>query len=187
MPRNVVRGRSISTQAGLATRCRVGSGLRGDGIILRTTHKLDMAKLLGARLPVVELFPNPALNAPLVRPNGQEDDRPIAAEHFLDRGLAQAAFFCTDQCHLLVRPGQAFQRVLKSVAIIATPSNSVPGRHTAGNPAPSHDLKVIRWLHGLPKPCGVFYALHAMQLTRSCRTCGILLKILLCSAWTTTR
>ena len=50
----------------------------GDGIISRTTHKLDM--LMGVRLPVVELF-SPALNMPLVRPGGR-DDRPIGRRAF---------------------------------------------------------------------------------------------------------
>ena len=149
---------------------------RGDGIISRTTHKLDMAKLLGVRLPVVELFPNPALNTPLVRPNEETIAR-LAAEHFLDRGLSNLAFFCTDQGHWARWRGQAFQRVLQERGYHCHTFRSVPGRRPAGKkPRPIDDRKVIRWLHGLPKPCGVFCAtdLHAMQLTRSCRTCGIL-------------
>ena len=69
---------------------------RGDGIISRTTHKLDMAKLLGVRVPVVELFARPVLTTPLVRPDEARIAR-LAAEHFLGRGLRHLAFFCTDQ------------------------------------------------------------------------------------------
>ena len=111
-----------------------------------------------------------------MRPNEETIAR-LAAEHFLDRGLRNLAFFCTDQGHWARWRGQAFQRVLQERGYHCYTFRSVPGRHTAGKkPRSIDDRKVIRWLHGLPKPCGVFCAtdLHAMQLTRSCRTCGIL-------------
>lgn len=149
---------------------------RGDGIISRTTRKLDMAKLLGVRLPVVELFPNPALKTPLVRPDEETIAR-LAAEHLLDRGLSNLAFFCTDQGLWVRWRREAFQRVLQERGyrghIFSTEHDQRP---TGKKPRPIDDRKVIRWLHKLPKPCGVFCATddHAMQLTRSCRTCGIL-------------
>lgn len=149
---------------------------RGDGIISRTTHKLDMVKLLAARLPVVELFPNPALDIPLVRPDEEVIAR-LAAEHFLDRGLRNFAFFCTDQAHWPRWRAQAFQRALQDRGYGCHTFNAVPGRSPAGKKArPVDDREIIRWLQGLPKPCGVFCAtdVHAMQLTRSCRTGGIL-------------
>jgi LacI family transcriptional regulator len=149
---------------------------RGDGIISRTTHKRDMVKLLAARLPVVELFPNPALDVPLVRPDEEALAR-LAAEHFLDRGLRNLAFFCTDQAHWTRCRCQTFQRVLQERGYGCHTFSAVHERHPAGKkPRPIDDRKVIRWVQGLPKPCGVFCAsdIHAMQLTRSCRTCGIL-------------
>ena len=110
---------------------------RGDGIISRTTHKLDMAKLLGVRLPVVELFPNPALNPPLVRPNEETIAR-LAAEHFLDRGRATLPFSARTRAIGLVGEGRLFNESCKSVAVIATPSTPCPGgTPLARNPAPS--------------------------------------------------
>ena len=149
---------------------------RGNGIISRTTHKLDMAKLLGVRVPVVELFPNPAMNAPLVRPDEEAIAR-LAAEHFLDRGLRNLAFFCTDQGHWARWREQAFERVVQEHGYHCHLFNSVRERRLGDKKSrPIDDRKVIRWLHALPKPCGVFCAtdFHAMQLTRSCRTCGVL-------------
>jgi LacI family transcriptional regulator len=149
---------------------------RGDGIISRTTHKLDMAKLLGVRVPVVELFARPVSTTPLVRPDEVRIAR-LAAEHFLDRGLRHLAFFCTDQRQWARWRQEAFEQVLQNRGCRCHIFKCVQKRPVAyKEPAAVDDRKVIRWLHGLPKPCGVFCAtdLHAMQLTRSCRAGGIL-------------
>ncbi len=135
-----------------------------------------MVKLLGVRLPLVELFPNPALNTPLVRPDEEAIAR-LAARHFLDRGFRSFAFFWTDQGHWALWRRQAFERVLQGFGYHCHAFSSVRERSPAGKePRPIDDRHVIRWLRGLPKPCGVFCAtdIDAMQLTRSCRTDGIL-------------
>jgi LacI family transcriptional regulator len=149
---------------------------RGDGVISRTTHKHDMARLLGVRAPVVELFPNPALKAPLVRPDEGRIAQ-LAVEHFLDRGLRNLAFFRTDQSHWARWREEAFQRVARNCGYGCHAFDCGRERGLAGEKLrPIDDRKIIGWLRELPKPCGVFCAtdFHAMQLTRNCRACGVL-------------
>jgi len=65
---------------------------KGDGIISRTVRQADIDRLLGTRLPVVELFADPALGLPRVYSDTKSVAR-LAVEHFTDRGLAQVAYF----------------------------------------------------------------------------------------------
>ena len=150
-------------------------GWRGDGIISRTTHKLDLAKLSATRLPVVELFPNPKLGIPLVRPNEEAIAR-HAVEHFLDRGLRNFAFFCTDHGHWIDWRQRAFVRILHQYDYPCHIYHAATAQPAGKKPRPTDDRNVIRWLQNLPMPCGVFCAtdFYAVQLARSCRTCGLL-------------
>jgi LacI family transcriptional regulator len=111
-----------------------------------------------------------------VRPDEEALAR-LAAEHFLERGLRNLAFFCTDQDHWVRCRAQAFARVVAERGCQCHVFDVAPGRRAAGKkPHVIDDRAVIRWLQGLPKPCGVFCAtdFHAMQLTRICRAGGIL-------------
>jgi LacI family transcriptional regulator len=148
---------------------------RGDGIISRTTRRLDMAKLLGSRLPVVELFANPGVKTPVVRPNEETIAR-LAAEHFFDRGLSHFAFFSTTKANWAGWRQAALERVLRQHGRECYVFHSASGGRRGGKESrPSDDRGVVRWLRQLPQPCGVLCAtdLHAMQLMRSCRNCGI--------------
>jgi LacI family transcriptional regulator len=149
---------------------------RGDGVISRTTRRLDMAELRGLKLPVVELFPNQAHKPPLVRPDEETIAR-LAAEHFLDRSLSNFAFFCLEQGLWVRWRRDAFQQVLQERGYDChTFSNASQRRPVVKKKRPADDHRVIRWLEKLPKPCGIFCATdeQALQLIRSCRTCGVL-------------
>ena len=147
----------------------------GDGIISHTARGLDVAGLSTKRLPVVELFPVPKSGVPLVRPDEEEIARQ-AVEHFLDRGLQHFAFFCADSGNWVDWRRQAFERLLHSRGlschVFPVPSTQQSGRRRRL----IDDRRVVRWLRELPQPCGLLCATdsHAVQLTRCCRTAGLL-------------
>jgi LacI family transcriptional regulator len=147
----------------------------GDGIISHTARKLDVEKLFAKTVPVVELFPAPKSGIPLVRPD-EEGIARQAVEHFLDRGLRHFAFFCADSGNWIDWRRQAFEQYLHSrdmsCHVFPVPSTQRTGKR----PRLIDDRRVVRWLRELPEPCGLLCATdsHAVQLTRCCRTRGIL-------------
>jgi LacI family transcriptional regulator len=145
---------------------------RGDGIISRTPHKADLARLLATGLPVVQMWPD----LPLVYPDDEGIAR-LAVEHFLDRGLRQFAFFCTDRAHWIDVRRRAFEQTVQQCEYRCDSFRFAPARSSAGKKARQiDDRSVIRWLRKLPKPCGVLCAtdFYAMRLVSACRTAGII-------------
>lgn len=148
---------------------------RGDGIISRTTRRRDMEKLQGLRLPIVELFGQPGLTMPVVRPREETIAR-LAAEHFLDRGLGHFAFFSSSRAAWVCWRQKAFESFLQDRGHECRSFCTAPERLRGDKESsPGDDRAVVRWLKELPQPCGVFCATdqHAMRLLRVCRNCGI--------------
>ena len=148
---------------------------RVDGIISRTTRKADVNKLLGTRLPVVELYAGATVGLPRVFQNEEMAAR-LATDHFLDRGFRNLAFFCTDHAHWIEGRWRAFAHVLRERGYPCHRFDLPAARPPAGKaPRQVDDRVIIRWLKKLPKPCGVFCAsdFYASQLIRACRTGGI--------------
>ena len=148
---------------------------RGDGIIARTVHRADTAKLVATRLPVVELYAYNEPRLPRVRPDEAEIAR-LAVEHFLDRGLHGFAFFSTQRAHWIDGRRRAFEEKLRQCGHSCHNFSFTPAARPASRkPHRIDDRSVIRWLRRLPKPCGVFCAsdFFAARLVRTCRACGI--------------
>jgi LacI family transcriptional regulator len=149
---------------------------RGDGIISRSMRKRDIARLLATERPVVELYAYNETVFPNVRPDETTVAR-LAIEHFLDRGLRNFAFFCTNRAHWSDERCRVFEQSLRQRGVLCHSFPLMPKRRTAGNRPQSGDNRsVIRWLRSLPKPCGVLCASDsfAARLVQACRACGIL-------------
>ena len=85
---------------------------RGDGIISRTIRKADTTRLLATGLPLVELYAYNDATLPSVHPDETAVAR-LAAEHFLDRGLRNFAFFRTQRAHWMDGRRRAFEQFLR--------------------------------------------------------------------------
>lgn len=148
---------------------------RGQGIISRSTHKADLARLRKKNVPTVELFANPNLGWPSVFPNEESIAR-LAVEHFLDRGLRHFGYFCLKREHWSAERCAAFRKTIEQYGFSC---NVYPGspRSAASEKisSPTNQRSVIRWLRALPKPCGILCSadIFAMQLLEACRTSGI--------------
>jgi LacI family transcriptional regulator len=147
----------------------------GDGIISRSTHKRGIARLLATGLPVVELYAYHGATFPNVRPDETAVSR-LAVEHFLDRGLRNFAFFCTNRVHWSADRGRLFERTVRERGFVCHRFSFEPlQRRSGGKICRGDDRQVIRWLRKLPKPCGVLCAsdFFAARLIPLCRSCGI--------------
>lgn len=146
-------------------------GWKGDGIMARSVRKVDLKKLLATGLPVVELFADFALSPPQVCPN-EETIAKSAADHFLDRGLRNLAFFASDWAWWIDTRRQEFAKALQQCDL---PCNYFELRAPRTSQKRLGESDLIRWLDSLPKPCGVFCAsdVYAIQVTNACRRCGI--------------
>ena len=144
---------------------------RGDGIVARSVRKADLKRLLATGLPVVELFADFALSPPQVSPSEDSIGR-LAAEHFLERGLRNLAYFASDWAWWIDTRRQAFARAVERAAEPCRYFELQRARHDKRR---LDERTLIRWLDGLPKPCGVFAAcdLYAIQVTNACRSRGI--------------
>jgi LacI family transcriptional regulator len=140
---------------------------QGDGIIARSVRKSYLKRLLATGLPVVELFADFALSPPQVCPNEDSIAR-LAAEHLLDRGLRNIAFYASDWAWWSDTRRRAFQRALEGCGHSHHYEELVPPRP---NSERIEESDLIHWLETLPKPCGVFCAcdVYAIQVTNACR------------------
>ena len=143
----------------------------GDGIMARSVCKANLKRLLATGLPVVELFADFALSPPQVCPNEETLGR-LAAEHFLDRGLRNLAYFASDWAWWIDTRRKAFRESLQQSGCSHDYFELQPSRANKKRLDENH---LIRWLDSLPKPCGVFCAcdVYAIQVTNACRRHGI--------------
>jgi LacI family transcriptional regulator len=149
---------------------------RGDGIISRTLRKADIDKLLVTRMPVVELYAGPTSGLPRVFQDEEMAAR-LAADHFLDRGFRNLAFFATDRAHWIEGRRRNCEQVLRDRGYPCRDYECAAAKRSVGTTSRhADDRTVIRWLKRLPKPCGVFCAsdFYAVQLARACRGGGII-------------
>ena len=146
-------------------------GWQGDGIMARSVRKADLKRLLATGLPVVELFADFALSPPQVCPNEETIGR-LAADHFLDRGLQNLAFFASDWAWWIDTRREAYARAVKKRGRTCNYFELYAPRKSQKRLGESH---IIRWLESLPKPCGVFCAcdVYGIQVTNACRRRGI--------------
>ena len=76
-----------------------------------SVRKADLKKLLATGLPVVELFADFALSPPQVSPSEESIGR-LAAEHFLERGLRNLAYFASDWAWWIDTRRKSFARAV---------------------------------------------------------------------------
>ena len=143
----------------------------GDGIVTRSVRKSDLKRLLATGLPVVELFADFSLSPPQVSPSEDAIGR-LAAEHFIERGLRNLAYFASDWAWWIDTRRQAFARAVRQSAMPCGYFELQPTRHAKRR---LDEGTLIGWLESLPKPCGVFAAcdVYAIQVTNACRSRGI--------------
>ena len=144
---------------------------RGDGIVARSVRKADLKRLLATRLPVVELFADFALSPPQVCPS-EETIGKLAADHFLERGLRNLAYFAGDWAWWIDTRRQAFAQAIQRSAHPCNYFELQPSRNSKKR---LDEGDLVRWLDSLPKPCGLFCAcdVYASQVTNACRRRGI--------------
>ena len=146
-------------------------GWDGDGIMARSVRKADLKRLLATGLPVVELFADFALSPPQVSPD-EETIAKLAADHFLDRGLRNLAYFASDWAWWIDTRREVFRRTLQQCGRPCNYFELMPSRTSKKR---IEEKELIRWIDSLPKPCGVFCAwdVCAIQVTNACRRRGI--------------
>ena len=85
---------------------------RGDGIISRTVNLKQARMLWRTKLPLVELHSHPKIGVPQIRVDVLKVGH-MAAEHFLNCGLRQFAFFSYGEAWWIRSYREAFGQVLK--------------------------------------------------------------------------
>jgi LacI family transcriptional regulator len=150
------------------------AGWRGDGIIARSATDALAKAVRAIGVPLVELH----YREPDGIDVGCDHDAVgcMAAEHLLDRGLRQFAFFAFGEVRWIRLRREAFVRVLAaaghSCKVYQPPlSRRVVLPHWEESQRPH----VARWVGGLPRPLGILCAsdLHALHVLDACRDLGI--------------
>jgi len=144
-------------------------GWRGDGIIARIENEKTARYILDAGLPTVDLS---AFRIIPSLPYIETDDRAIAqlaAEHFLERGFKNFAFYGDSRFPWSKQRGTYFEERLAANhyschTFISKQSSEKVSRVSERN-------KLIRWLQSLPKPIGIMacYDSRGQQLLEACR------------------
>ena len=147
---------------------------RGDGIISRTVNLKQARMLWRTKLPLVELHSHPKIGVPQIRVDVLKVGH-MAAEHFLNCGLRQFAFFSYGEAWWIRSYREAFGQVLKERGFdchsYQPPASdpSLPSWRESQRPG------LNKWLHSLPRPIGIFTAgdIHSAFLLDMCRELNI--------------
>ena len=165
----------------------VPEGWRGQGIIARVATRTMARHIQSTRLPCVNIsaIDIPEATFPRVMPDFRKLAR-IAAEHLLDRGFQNFAYYGPRQ-HSLVRyygPRQrslvrnhyeGFAEALRGADRVCIPYR--PGPKQPGlSPWRSQQTDLIRWVRSLPKPIAVltWFVDYGRDLIDACREAEIL-------------
>ena len=134
-------------------------------------RRADIDRLLATRLPVVELFADPALGLPRVYSNTRAISA-LAVEHFAERGLKQVAYFATRPAWWNDARREGFLEFAAQRGLSGSVFRPKPRRKRGGW---SLEREIADWVGMLPKPCGVFCAMDsfALELMNVCREVGI--------------
>lgn len=151
-------------------------GWHGDGVISRTATPAMARCLRGLRLPVVELLGMRRVEPAKVHADNAAAGR-LAAEHLLNCGLREFAFFGFTDSWWIVMFREGFCRKLeeRGHACHIYP-RSPRSQHLADCWDDTHNSLVIKWLEKLPRPVGIFAAnsFHARNILNACRDAGIM-------------
>jgi len=146
---------------------------QGDGIIARTVQKTDLSRILAKGLPTVELLAEPDGRFASVTPDRDAVAR-MAADHFMERGFRNFAFFRTDDLWWMLRRQGDFEAELLRRGHACRSFSSFL-QQCSTKAGPNEPRTIARWLDALPRPCGVFCAsdFFAARLLGVCRQQGI--------------
>ena len=145
---------------------------RGDGIITRTATEKLHRLILAKNLPYVELFGS---GMPEILCDEKMVGR-MAAEHFIERGLKNFAYFAIGCPWWSKWRGECFERGLHCFGFSPIHFRQ---KHPKRSPLPiwdtAHDEELLDWLKNLPKPIGIFCAadIHAITILEYCRRLNI--------------
>lgn len=147
---------------------------RGDGIISRTVNSKQAKSLQATKLPLVELLGGPKLGVTNVKGDEFLDGR-MAADHFLDCGLRQFAYFSYVEAWWNDLLRDAFRKVLADrgydchIYHPMTRQRNVSVWHEGQRPG------LIKWLRSLPRPIGIYTPsdLHSVCLLDMCMELNI--------------
>jgi LacI family transcriptional regulator len=131
---------------------------KGDGILTRTMHSSSARRLKSLRIPLVELLGEKADLPAKVHCDNAAVGR-IAAHHLLDCGLTHFGFFAFGEAWWIAMFRDGFrQAVLERNC--ACHDYEPPRANAVLLPKwrESQRKSVLDWLHGLPRPVGIFAA-----------------------------
>jgi LacI family transcriptional regulator len=132
---------------------------RGDGIICRTGISSLGLHLRKLNLPLVELLGDGRRFVSEVQSDAEIAGR-MAADHFIERGLRNFAYYSYGNAWWGKFRGDAFSNVLKQNGFQCDMLLSQYGRKAEAFPEwrPLYEAPLIRWLSKLPKPIGIWCA-----------------------------
>jgi len=150
------------------------AGWRGDGIIARSATDALAKAVRATGVAAVELH----YSEPGGIDVGCDHDAVgrMAAEHLLDRGLRQFAFFAFGEVRWIRLRREAFVRVLAAAGHPCHVYQPPRGRRVAlPHWEESQHPRVVQWIGSLPRPLGILCGsdLHALHVLDACRELGI--------------
>ena len=148
----------------------------GSGIITRTMTVNQARVLRATELPMVELFGDPKFGTAQVQCDDDAISR-MAVDHFLDCGLRHFAYFTYTETWRSDAHRTAFRRAVEAKGYKCHDFRPSRDSRHASRPVwhESQRPSVLQWLHGLPRPIGV-YTLGdrtAVRLLEICREANI--------------
>jgi LacI family transcriptional regulator len=141
---------------GLEERLEVPRGWVGDGIIARITGKEMADQLQALRLPVVNISIIQCRGPEFPRVyNDHETVAEMAAQHLVDRGFRNFAYFSLLGLGYVAHQKNVFFECLRAKGFECTLFEI--GAHRGAEPDWSVDLyRLAEWIGTLPKPVGIF-------------------------------
>ncbi|MDZ7615854.1 MAG: substrate-binding domain-containing protein [Patescibacteria group bacterium] len=154
----------------------VPDGWRGDGIIARVATQRMARHIRSTGLPCVNIsaIDVPGATFPRVMPDFRKLAR-IAAEHLLNRGFRNFAYYGPRHRSLVRAHYEGFAEALRDAQRVCIPYRS--GRGQAGlSPWLARHTDLIRWVRELPKPIAVltWFVECGRDIIDACRDAGIL-------------
>ncbi len=147
---------------------------KGDGIISRTTTPELAECAKKSRIPFIELTDRGAdFGFPMIHSDDESIGR-LAAEHFLERGYQNFAFCGFKGEVWSERRGKTFGRMIEDMNLHFSHFES--GWYDLNvDPWEQEQKNLIEWLHGLPRPAGIFACndIRGHHILDACRIANI--------------
>ena len=151
------------------------AGWKGDGVIARVGFPELATQLRALRLPVVNVsgIELAGVNFPRVMAD-QDAAAKMAAEHLLERGFRDFAYFIIEGVSYVEAHYRAFARALAKAGCSCSVFEAPP--NLGAEPDWNLDIgRLGKWLSNLPKPLAVFAwnASSARELLYACEAAGL--------------